>query len=111
MCAAPAVRSTDTMAGTNTQTISLTRGWNDWHWANAPLNVLRDIHWHRPTGAPRPIVHAYISCDDIADGELSHQCCAASAPHRLLVCVLRRRNLPTAYAQIAQQADQMRSTR
>ncbi len=99
------------MSRNNGTTVSLTTGWNDWHWANAPLAALRDVHWRQPAGAPRPIVHAYISCSAVTDGELSHRCAAASRPHDVLVCVLRRHNLPAAYTALARQADLARVLR
>ena len=78
--------------------------WNDWRSANARLDDLRDVHWHQPKGAPQPILHAYLSCADLLCGELLHVCDAASAPHRIRVCVLRSHNTPSAHAELARRS-------
>jgi hypothetical protein len=86
--------------------VSVTTEWNDWRTAYARLGDLRDVHWHQPKGAPHALVHAYVSCLEIASGDLAHRCDALSAPHRLRVCVLKCRNIPTVYAELARRADE-----
>jgi hypothetical protein len=86
--------------------ISVTADWNDWRSANARLGDLRDVHWHQPQGAPQAMIHAYLSCADIVGGDLPHHCDRVSAPHRIRVCVLRRHNMASAYAELVRRADQ-----
>jgi hypothetical protein len=52
------------------------------------------------------MIHAHVSCTEIASGELAHICDPMTAPHRILVCVLRSHNIPSAYAELARRADQ-----
>jgi hypothetical protein len=86
--------------------VSVTVDWNDWRSANARFGDLRDVHWHQPHGAPHPLVHAYVSCVDMRSGDLSHDCGGSPAPHRIRVCVLKRHNMPTVYAELARRADE-----
>ena len=85
--------------------ISVTADWNDWRSARVRLADLRDVHWHQPRGAPRSMVHAYMSCADIIGGTFSHTCDQSSSPHRIRVCVLRSHNVPSVYAEMARVAD------
>jgi hypothetical protein len=62
--------------------------WNGWRKAWAPVSALEDVHWYQPPGAPKPLVHGYVACAALVSGQLPHDC--SSAPHRLLVCVLRQ---------------------
>jgi hypothetical protein len=78
--------------------------WDGWRSAEVRMRDLHDVHWLRPNGAPRRFVHAFISCTDIVSGDIAHRCEAASAPHRLLVCVLKRHAIPDAYAELARRA-------
>jgi hypothetical protein len=84
--------------------ISITAAWNDWRSAQVRLADVRDPHWLRPLGSPQPLLHAYVSCADVAAGALSHVCDRTSAPHLIRVCVLKRRNAPAAYSGIAAMA-------
>jgi hypothetical protein len=84
--------------------ISITPAWNDWRSANARLGALTDVHWHQPDGAPHVLIHAYVSCADLVNGGVPHRCDAASAPHRLRVCVLKRHNMSAAYAELERRA-------
>lgn len=95
----------DTMRRADNLLISVTTDWNDWRSAHARLGDLRDVHWHQPKGAPRSMVHAYVSCADIVGGNFSHNCDQLSAPHRVRVCVLRSHNMPSVYAEVARGAD------
>ena len=85
-------------------TISLSADWNGWRSATARLEALRDVHWHRPDGAPQPLLHARVSCADLVASDLPHQCSTSTAPHEIVVCVLRRHNLPDAYAALTLRA-------
>ncbi|MGE3957677.1 MAG: hypothetical protein AB7H96_13230 [Vicinamibacterales bacterium] len=81
------------------------RDWNGWRKALVPVPALEDVHWRQPAGAPRPLVHAYVSCDSLLSGEVPHEC-AGGGSHRLLVCVLRQHTVPVVFDQLVQQADE-----
>ena len=81
--------------------ISVNVEWNDWRSAHARLADLHDVHWHRPKGAPQPLLHAYVSCTQISTGAPAHASC--SAPHSIRVCVLRSHNIPALYAELVRQ--------
>jgi hypothetical protein len=99
------------MTDRHTLAVSVNAEWNDWRFANARLSDLQDVHWHQPTGAPQPLVHAYVSCADFVVGTLPHACEPSSAPHRIRVCVLKSHNIPDAHAELARQADGRRGAR
>jgi hypothetical protein len=91
--------------------ISVCAEWNDWRSTHVRLGNLRDAHWHQPHGAPRPLLHAYVSCTDIGSGDLSHTCDVSSAPHLVRVCLLKGHNVPSAYAEVARRADRTGTAR
>ena len=80
--------------------------WKGWHDAEVRLRDLQSLHWYQPSGAPHPLVHGYIFCTDILTGEMPHDCEQTAPPHRLLVCVLKRHTLTTAFAELARRADE-----
>lgn len=80
--------------------------WDDWRNADVRLGDLRDFHWLQPTRAPHSLVHAYVSCLDIVAGDIPHECDRRSAPHRLLVCILKRHTIPIVYAELSRRADE-----
>jgi hypothetical protein len=86
--------------------INVTTEWNGWRSVVARLDDLRDVHWYQPLGAPWPMLHAYVSCASLAMGASTHQCDPSSAPHRIRVCVLKRHNMPSAYAEVLRRASQ-----
>ena len=79
------------------------RDWNGWRKALTPLSALEDVHWRRPAGAPRPLVHAYVRCSDLMSGEVPHEC-HGDTTHRLLVCVLRQHTLPSVFSELVTRA-------
>jgi hypothetical protein len=79
--------------------------WKGWQTAEVRFRDLLGVHWFQPNQAPHPLVHGYICCTQIVSGEIPHAC-GRTAPHRLLVCVLRSHTLPTAFAELARYADQ-----
>jgi hypothetical protein len=85
--------------------IFVERAWDDWRVAEVLLADLHDLHWRQPSGAPRALIHGYISCSSIVAGSISHDCDHSTCPHRLLVCVLKKHCAPSVYAFIAQCAD------
>jgi hypothetical protein len=85
--------------------------WKDWRTVEVRLRDVTDLHWSQPAGAPHALLHGYISCASIVSGELSHRCDQSSAPHRLLVCALKRRTPTAIYAIMALQADAARNAK
>jgi hypothetical protein len=85
--------------------ICVQSGWKDWRTAEVRVRDLTGVHWLQPIGAPHALLHGYITCTSVVSGEIPHRCDGASAPHRLLVCALKRRTPPAAYAALARQAD------
>jgi hypothetical protein len=77
--------------------------WNAWQTAEVLVDDLHEVHWYQPTGAPRPMLHAYVDCTKTR-GQIAHDCSAATAPHRLLVCVLKRHAAPFAYSELVRLA-------
>jgi hypothetical protein len=77
--------------------------WNAWQTAEVLVDDLHEIHWYQPAGAPRPMLHAYVDCTKTR-GQIAHDCSPMSAPHRLLVCVLKRHAAPPAYSELVRLA-------
>jgi len=80
------------------------RDWNGWRKAMTPMAALQDVHWHQPAGAPRPLIHAYVSCRELTSGDVPHDC-AGRAPHRLLICVLRQHTAPSVFCALVERAN------
>ena len=72
--------------------------WNGWQNAEVPLGSIRGIHWRQPDHAPHELLYGIVSCCDIVSGRIPHDCSSGSAPHDLLVCVLKRHVIASAYA-------------
>ena len=83
--------------------------WSGWRNAEVRLGDLRDVHWFQPTRAPRALVHGYIFCSNIVSGEIPHECDRASAPHRLLICILKSHTIAPVYAELVRRADERRT--
>ncbi len=75
------------------------------HWSDGKsealvrLRDLDDFHWDTRSGgdsfggvSPRPFVYAYLPCDALLEGEVGHTCMDRAAPHRIKVCILKKRN-------------------
>ena len=80
--------------------------WNAWRTALVRLRDLQGVHWLQPNGAPRPLIHAYIACTNLESGVVPHDCDVMSAPHRVLVCVLKKHTAPAVFAVLSRQASQ-----
>jgi hypothetical protein len=78
--------------------------WSGWRKAWIPVSSLEDVHWHQPAGAPKPLVHGYVSCAALVSGDLPHDCVGTTA-HRLLVCVLRRHTAACVFDTLVQRAN------
>ena len=70
------------------------------------MNDLQDVHWFQPSGAPRRLVHGYVSCASIMAGALPHDCDRTVAPHRLLVCVIKSHTSEPVYAELERRANE-----
>jgi hypothetical protein len=88
--------------------IRVQRDWNGWRTGEVRLGDIQNVHWFQPSRAPRPLVHGYISCASIVRGDIPHDCHRSEAPHRLLVCVLKRHTVPSAYVELMRRADEER---
>jgi len=80
--------------------------WNGCRHASVRFGDLQDVHWRRPVGAPQVLLHGYVSCSTLLSGAIPHPCDAVTAPHRLLVCVLKRHTLGATYEALARRADE-----
>ena len=94
------------MLDTNGVLIRVHGSWSGWRSAEVHLADLEDVHWRQPPGAPHALIHARVWCTRRWTGDLPHDCDRRSAPHRLLVCVLKRHTTATIYAELARLADQ-----
>ena len=81
------------------------RDWNGWRKAMAPVTALQGVHWRQPAGAPRPLIHAYVTCDALVSGDVPHECAGGGTPHRLLVCVLKCHTAASVFESLVAKAD------
>jgi hypothetical protein len=51
------------------------------------------------------LIHAYVWCDKIVSGCLSHECCDSSESHRVLVCLLKSHTARSVFEDLARRAD------
>jgi hypothetical protein len=79
--------------------------WNAWETAEVRLEDLQDVHWFQPLGAPRPMLHGYVLCGNILSGSVPHECDGKGAQHRLLVCMLKKHMVPSAYVELASRCE------
>jgi hypothetical protein len=78
------------MPATAADRLVVVRGeWNGWRTAMVRESDLKDAHRWQPPGAPRALVHATVRCDAIVSGDIAHECDVESAPHEMLVCLLK----------------------
>jgi hypothetical protein len=73
------------------------RQWNDYRDAAYRIEDVSGWRWSYVSGgvnapAPRPFVHAYVSCDGMIEGELAHSCAHRRGPHCIKVCVTKKMN-------------------
>lgn len=88
-----------------TRIIRVQSEWNGWRTAGVKMSDLHEVHWFQPTGAPRSLVHGYVSCASITAGELPHNCTGTGSPHRLLVCVIKSHTSEAVYAELERRAN------
>jgi hypothetical protein len=89
----------------HTALVVVQRAWSEWRTALVRVTDLEDVHWFRPAGAIRPLIHAYVSCDRIVSGRLSHDCTKSACPHRVLVCLLKSHTSGSVFDVLAHRAN------
>ena len=82
--------------------------WRGWQSAEVRMGDLQDLHWRQPPGAPHPMLYGFVSCSDIITGDIPHDCGSGPGRHRLLVCILKRHTVTSAYLALTRRADQPR---
>ena len=93
--------------GANLQTplVVVQRAWSEWRTALVRVSDLEAVHWFRPAGAVRPLIHAYVWCDRVVSGRLSHDCTKSACPHRVLVCLLKSHTTGCVFEELARRAN------
>jgi hypothetical protein len=94
----------------NDEIIRVYRSWDGWQNAEVRIRDIRRVHWRQPDRAPHHLLHGFVSCADFISGQIPHECDAASAPHDLLVCVLKRHVVPSTYEELVRTADAGRAS-
>ena len=84
--------------------VPVLRSWNGWRTAQARAEDLEDIHWFQPLGAPKDLLHAYVSPSKLVSGSLSEIIDEAASPERMLVCVLKSHTSGTVWMALANRA-------
>jgi hypothetical protein len=90
---------------TQSALVVVQRAWSEWRTALVRVNDLEDVHWFRPAGAVRPLIHGYVWCDKIVSGRLSFDCSKSPCPHRVLVCLLRSHTTGCVFDELARRAN------
>jgi hypothetical protein len=85
--------------------IAVQTEWNGWRAACVRAADLEDVHWAQPPGARQPLVHGAIWCNRLHSGQLPHNCELTTAPHRLLVWVLKSHTSAPVFAELSKRAD------
>jgi hypothetical protein len=86
--------------------VTVTRGWGDWRKLDVDEDALSDFHIATGQGGhraplPRPMLAAFMSCDDIPeDTEFGHSCGHGPPPHRIKVLVQKVDNRASVYARL-----------
>ena|SRR6476660_9041560 len=81
------------------------RAWSEWRTALVHVTDLEDVHWFRPAGAVRPLIHGYVWCDRVVSGRLSHDCTKSPCPHRVLVCLLKSHTTGSVFEELSRRAN------
>lgn len=89
----------------NRALVVVQRAWSEWRTALVRVSDLEDVHWFRPAGAVRPLIHAYVWCDKVVSGRLSHDCSTPATRHRVLVCLLKSHTTGNVFAELARRAN------
>lgn len=93
------------MVFTDETLIPVQREWDGWRLAEVRFKDLQDVHWFQPPGAPRPLLHGWVSPSTVVSGDLVEQP-GGQPPDRLLVCVIKCHTAAPIYTALAARADQ-----
>jgi hypothetical protein len=93
------------MPTTGDSLVRVHESWKGWRSAQVRVRDVEDVRWVQPRGAPHPLIHGYVACTRLVNGELRHECDPAFRPCYVLVCVLKHHNVLTSYAALARCAD------
>ena len=99
------------VANIQTALVVVQRAWSEWRTALVRVSDLEDVHWFRPAGAVRPLIHAYVWCDRVVSGRLSHDCTKSPCPHRVLVCLLKSHTTGCVFEELSRRANLTTETR
>lgn len=86
-----------TAADDRTGTVWVRRSWNGSDGARLAIRELKQLHWSDVSGghgarSPRRMLHGYVWCDQVLEGELGHSCLHGPPPHRVKVCIVAKDN-------------------
>lgn len=95
------------MLSTEDTLIPVQLEWNGWRLAEVRFNDLQDVHWYQPPGAPRALLHGYVSPSNVVSGKLVERG-DEHTPDRLLVCVIKCHMAAPIYTALAARADHAR---
>jgi len=78
--------------------------------ASYPLDSIRRPHWSDVSGgvyarAPQPLLHAYVMCDEMLEGEIDHSGEHGPCPHEIKVCIVKKDNDPEIYDEVKSAAE------
>ena len=82
------------------------RQWNDYRSIYVDENKLSGFHVSLISGgvnvpSPYPMLYAYMSCEDIPEGEdFAHSCKHGEGPHRIKVCITQKGNDKALYRKL-----------
>jgi hypothetical protein len=80
--------------------------WNGWRSAEVRLEDFTGVHWFQPKGAPRQLLHGFISAEKILAGDLPDPG-EGSLPPRLRVCVLKRHTVSSVFQELERRASHL----
>lgn len=85
------------------------RQWNDSSLASYHLCDIDGIHWDTVSGGfraptPQPFLHAYVNCQGMIDGQVSHSGSHGSCPHQIKVCIVKKDNDPALFEHLSSMA-------
>ena len=85
--------------------VAVRREWNGWRTAMVPVTDLDNVHWFQPARAPRPLIHADVSCTKFLSGDPLQGCPLTPHPHYVRVCLLKCHTPPSVFEELARRAE------
>ena len=86
----------------NAALVTVRPEWNAWRTAMVRWTDLEGVHWAQPIGAPRELLHAYVSPKKLLSGNILDRAQAGSP--RIKVCVLKCDTLPSVFQALSHRA-------